>query len=68
MQLPTGCGPASLTPEIIMVKQIEMYEKLASGPNNTAIMIPFSALGSELDNTMLLKASVDKLDRNTVRK
>lgn len=52
---------ASLTPEIIMIKQIEMYEKLASGPNNTAVMIPFSALGTNLANTMLLKTSIDKI-------
>ncbi|UDQ97079.1 SPFH domain-containing protein [Lentisphaerota bacterium WC36G] len=54
---------ASLTPEIIMVKQIEMYEKLASGPNNTAILIPFSALGSGLSNTMLLKDSIDQINK-----
>jgi len=54
---------ASLTPEIIMIKQIEMYEKLASGPNNTAVLIPFSALGSGIEKTMLLKASIDKLKK-----
>jgi regulator of protease activity HflC (stomatin/prohibitin superfamily) len=54
---------ASLTPEIIMIKQIEMYEKLASGPNNTAIMIPFSALGSGLGKTMLLKNSIDNIKK-----
>jgi regulator of protease activity HflC (stomatin/prohibitin superfamily) len=53
----------SLTPEIIMVKQIEMYEKLASGPNNTAVLIPFSALGAGLDQTMLLRNSVERLER-----
>ncbi len=52
---------ASLTPEIIMIKQIEMYEKLASGPNNTAVLIPFSALGSGIEKTMLLKDSIDKI-------
>ncbi|MCF6174401.1 MAG: hypothetical protein L3J71_01400 [Victivallaceae bacterium] len=54
---------ASLTPEIIMIKQIEMYEKLASGPNNTAVLIPFSALGSGIEKTMLLKDSIDKLKK-----
>jgi regulator of protease activity HflC (stomatin/prohibitin superfamily) len=56
---------ASLTPEIIMIKQIEMYEKLAQGPNNTAIMIPFSALGSDITNTMMLRDSVEKLRQNS---
>jgi len=55
---------ASLTPEIIMIKQIEMYEKLAAGPNNTAVMIPFSALGSGIEKTMLLKNSIDSLKQN----
>jgi regulator of protease activity HflC (stomatin/prohibitin superfamily) len=54
---------ASLTPEIIMIKQIEMYEKLASGPNNTAVLIPFSALGSGIEKTMLLKDAIDKLQK-----
>jgi regulator of protease activity HflC (stomatin/prohibitin superfamily) len=54
---------ASLTPEIIMIKQIEMYEKLASGPNNTAVLIPFSALGSGIEKTMLLKSSLDKIKK-----
>ena len=54
---------ASLTPEIIMIKQIEMYEKLASGPNNTAILIPFSALGSGIEKTMLLKTSLDNVKK-----
>lgn len=53
---------ASLTPEIIMIKQIEMYEKLASGPNNTAILIPFSALGSGIGKTMLIKNAIDKIN------
>ncbi|NOY74969.1 MAG: hypothetical protein GXP32_04155 [Kiritimatiellaeota bacterium] len=52
---------ASLTPEIIMIKQIEMYEKLATGPNNTAILIPFSALGSGIEKTMLIRNSVNRL-------
>jgi regulator of protease activity HflC (stomatin/prohibitin superfamily) len=54
----------SLTPEIILVKQIEMYEKLASGPNNTAVLIPFSALGAGLDKTMLLRNSLERLDKS----
>jgi len=53
----------SLTPEIIMIKQIEMYEKLANGPNNTAVLIPFSALGSDMDKTMLLRDSVERLEK-----
>jgi regulator of protease activity HflC (stomatin/prohibitin superfamily) len=56
---------ASLTPEIIMIKQIEMYEKLASGPNNTAILIPFNALGSDVTNTMILKNAIDQ-QKNTL--
>lgn len=59
---------ASLTPEIIMIKQIEMYEKLAAGPNNTAVMIPFSALGSGIEKTMLLKNSIDSLKKNNQNK
>ena len=61
---------ASLTPEIIMIKQIEMYEKLASGPNNTAILIPFSALGSGIEKTMMITNSIDKINgkKNSKRK
>jgi hypothetical protein len=47
-----------------MIKQIEMYEKLASGPNNTAILIPFNALGSDVTNTMILKNAIDQ-QKNT---
>ena len=61
---------ASLTPEIIMIKQIEMYEKLASGPNNTAILIPFSALGSGIEKTMMITNSIDQINKkkNSKRK
>jgi len=56
---------SSLTPEIIMIKQIEMYEKLASGPNNTAIIIPFEALGSGLENTMLTREAINKMGKKS---
>ncbi len=56
---------SSLTPEIIMVKQIEMYEQLANGPNNTSVLIPFNALGNDIQNTMLLKTSLDKPKKDT---
>lgn len=52
---------ASLTPEILMVKQLEMFEKLANGPNNSSILIPFQAIDPSMVNTMMLKESVDRL-------
>ena len=49
---------STLTPEIIMVKQIEMYSELASGPNNTTVLIPFNALGGNMQDTLLLKQAI----------
>ena len=48
----------SLTPEILLVKQLEMLGELAKGPNNNSIVIPFDAMKSGIDQTLILKDAV----------
>ncbi len=45
-----------------MIKQIEMYEKFTNGPNNSTISIPFTASGSDIENVMLIKGSISKIE------
>ncbi len=52
---------ASLTPEIITVKQIEMLAELAKGPNNTVIVIPFEALRSGMTDSILTRQGLQEL-------
>jgi regulator of protease activity HflC (stomatin/prohibitin superfamily) len=57
-----GVRSKSLTPQILLVKQLEMFEKLAIGPNNTTILIPFKAMGSEGMQKMILnRQAIEKL-------
>jgi len=57
---------ASLTPEILAVKQLETLVELAAGPNNNTVVIPFQAIipqqgqNASLVETMLLKESLDE--------
>lgn len=52
----------SLTSQILLVKQLEMFEKLAIGPNNTTILIPFKAMGSEGMQKMILnRQAIERL-------
>lgn len=59
---------ASLTPEILAVKQLETLVRLAEGPNNTVVVIPFDAIRpGGLQETLLTRESIDRL-RDTMAK
>lgn len=59
---------ASLTPEILAVKQLETLVKLAEGPNNTVVVIPFDAIRpGGLQETLITRESIDRL-RDTILK
>ena len=53
----------SLTPQIIMLKQFEAMERLANGPNNTVLIMPFSSLNSELPSTLIQKNAIDNMKK-----
>lgn len=53
---------ASLTPEILAVKQLETLVRLAEGPNNTVVVIPFDAIRpGGLQETLLTRESIERL-------
>lgn len=53
---------ASLTPEILAVKQLETLVKLALGPNNTVVVIPFEAIRPGGMQEMLLnREAIERL-------
>ncbi|MHC4396742.1 MAG: SPFH domain-containing protein [Planctomycetota bacterium] len=53
---------ASLTPEILAVKQLETLVKLAEGPNNTVVVIPFDAIKpGGLQETLLNREAIERL-------
>lgn len=53
---------SSLTPEILAVKQLETLVKLAEGPNNTVVVIPFDAIRpGGLQETLLTREAIDRL-------
>lgn len=53
---------SSLTREILMVKQLELFEKLANGPNNSTVVIPFQAIRpGGMQDILLNRASIEKL-------
>lgn len=59
---------ASLTPEILAVKQLETLVKLAEGPNNTVVVIPFDAIRpGGLQETLINREAIDRL-RDTILK
>ena len=49
----------SLTPEILTLKWQEALMALASGPNNSSVIVPYEAIRPELLDTTLIKAAVD---------
>ncbi|MGD9157257.1 MAG: SPFH domain-containing protein [Desulfobacteraceae bacterium] len=54
----------SLTKSILSVKQLETLVKLAEGPNNTVVVIPFDAIKpGGLQETLLVKEAVDRARR-----
>jgi len=53
---------SSLTPEILAVKQLETLVRLAEGPNNTVVVIPFDAIRpGGLQETLLGREAVERL-------
>jgi regulator of protease activity HflC (stomatin/prohibitin superfamily) len=53
---------ASLTSEILAVKQLETLVKLAEGPNNTVVVIPFEAIKpGGLQETLLNREAIQRL-------
>ena len=51
----------SLTPEILAMKQLETLVKLAEGTNNMAIVIPYDAIKTGLDQKLLRNSYVKEL-------
>jgi len=52
---------ASLTPEIITIKQIEMLTELAKGPNNTVVILPYEAMRAGMSDEMLQREGMQEL-------
>ena len=53
---------SSLTPEILAVKQLETLVRLAEGPNNTVVVIPFDAIRpGGLQETLLTREAIERL-------
>lgn len=60
---------ASLTPEILAVKQLETLVKLAEGPNNTVVVIPFDAIRpGGLQETLLTREAIERLKDAMLKK
>lgn len=57
---------SSLTPAILAVKQLETLVKLAAGPNNNTVIIPFDAIRPGLDQTMIQREGIQQIV-NTVK-
>jgi len=54
----------SLTPEILAVKQLETLVRLAEGPNNTVVVIPFDAIRPGGMQEMLInREAIERLKR-----
>ena len=45
----------SITKKVLMMKQYEVMEKMASGPNNQTIIMPYEALHNSLDSVLTSK-------------
>jgi len=53
---------SSLTKEILAVKQLETLVRLAEGPNNTVVVIPFDAIKpGGLQETLLNREAIERL-------
>lgn len=60
---------SSLTPEILAVKQLETLVRLAEGPNNTVVVIPFDAIRpGGLQETLLNREAIDRLSAVITKK
>ena len=58
----------SLTSEILAVKQLETLVKLAEGPNNTVVVIPFDAIRpGGLQETLINREAIERLT-STIKK
>lgn len=55
---------SSLTPEILAVKQLETLVKLAEGPNNTVVVIPFDAIRpGGLQDILINREAIERLGK-----
>jgi len=55
---------ASLTPEILAVKQLETLVRLAEGPNNSVVVIPFDAIRpGGMQDMLLNREAVSQLSK-----
>ena len=52
---------ATLTPEILAVKQLETLVRLAEGQNNTVVVIPFEAIRPGLSETLLNREATERV-------
>ena len=50
----------SLTSQIMLMKQFEAMERLATGPNNTVLIMPFDALKGGMPNTLIQTQAINK--------
>jgi len=51
----------SLSPEILMVKQLELLEQIALGPNNSVVLVPYTSLGSQLQSNLLDRENLQQI-------
>jgi len=51
---------SSITSQILLMKQFETMERLANGPNNTVLIMPFDALKSGMTNTLIQTQAIQK--------
>ena len=59
---------SSLTNEILAVKQLETLVRLAEGPNNTVVVIPFDAIRpGGLQEMLLNREAIDKLNKTMLK-
>lgn len=53
----------TLTREILAVKQLETLVKLAEGPNNNTVVIPFDAIRPGIDQMMLNREAIERMSK-----
>lgn len=49
---------ASLTSQILALRQFQALERLADGPNNNSVIVPYQAINPEFFNTVMIKDAV----------
>jgi len=54
---------ASLTPEILAVKQLETLVRLAEGQNNTVVVIPYESIRPGMEGLLLNRESMERMTK-----